>query len=173
MTREIIHRGRRIAVAVESTPLPGGEVLRRDLVMHPGGAVILPFVDATHICLLRTHRFAPNVDLWELPAGTLEPSEDPALTARRELREETGYDARAWRKLCDFFPSPGFLDEVLHLYLATDLVAGAAAPEAGEDLQAHTIPFAQALAWTRDGTIRDGKTLIALLWWQQWGERMV
>lgn len=172
MAREIIHHGRRITVALETTELPGGQILKRDVILHPGAVVILPLIDADHICLLRNHRFAIETDLWELPAGTCEPGEDPALTAQRELREETGYIARHWRKLCDFYPSPGFLTEMLHLYLATDLTAGAAAPEPDEELQPHTIAFEQALAWTRDGTIRDAKTMIGLLWWARWGREI-
>jgi ADP-ribose pyrophosphatase len=150
--------------------LPDGQTVRRDLILHPGGVVILPVLDAEHICLIRNRRFAVEQELWELPAGTLDPGEEPLLTAQRELREETGYEARQWRKLLHFYPSPGFLNEVLHVYLAQDLTAGLAEPEAGEELQAHTVPFAQALAWTRDGTITDGKTLIALLWWEKFGE---
>jgi ADP-ribose pyrophosphatase len=168
MARTIVHTGRRIKVAVESEQLPDGACLKRDLVLHPGGVVILPLVDSDHVCLLHQRRFAVNEHLWELPAGTLEPDEDPLTTAQRELSEETGYVARDWRKLLQFYPSPGFLNEVLHLFLARDLSAGAATPEAGEEIQTHVVPLSQALEWTRDGTITDGKTLLALLWWQLW-----
>jgi ADP-ribose pyrophosphatase len=171
MTRQIVHHGRRITVAIETVDLPDGSSFCRDLILHPGGVVILPLIDQDTICLLRVHRFAVEADLWELPAGGLEPGEDPLLAGQRELREETGYEARSWRKLLDFFTSPGFLSEVLHVYLATDLTPGLAAPEAGEELRAHAIPFKQALDWSRDGTIRDGKTLLAILWWERWRAR--
>jgi ADP-ribose pyrophosphatase len=170
MSREIIYEGGRVSLAIETSELPGGETVRRDLVIHPGSVVILPLLDAGHVCLLRNRRFAVEQELWELPAGTLEPGEEPGLAAARELREETGFTARDWRKLLSFYPSPGFLSEVLHLFLARDLIEGPAAPEAGEELQAHIIPLAQAMAWTRDGTITDGKTLIGLLWWERWHE---
>jgi ADP-ribose pyrophosphatase len=102
-----------------------------------------------------------------VPAGTLEPGEPIEQAAARELAEETGYRAGKWRKLTEFYPSPGVLNERTHLFVAEDLSAGAAAPEPGEELQPQIVPWAQALAWALDGTIRDAKTLIALLLWDR------
>src|SRR5262249_55695533 len=124
-------------------------------------------VDAEHVCLVQNQR--PNVGavLWEVPAGTLEPGEDPARAAERELAEETGYRAGRWAKLTEFYPSPGVLSEKLYVYVAQDLTPGPQDLEDDEEIHPHTIPWTQALAWARDGTICDGKTLIALLLWQE------
>jgi ADP-ribose pyrophosphatase len=104
--------------------------------------------------------------LWEVPAGTLEPGEPPDQAAVRELAEETGYTAASWRKLAEFYPSPGVLSERTHLYLATDLTPGTMRPEPGESLEPHRIAWDEAVRWALDGTIRDAKTLAALLLWE-------
>jgi ADP-ribose pyrophosphatase len=103
--RQIVHRGRKIEVALETSVLPDGETVERDLILHPGAVAILPLLDDGHVCLVRNLR--PNVGetLWEIPAGTLEAGEAPAAAAVRELAEETGYTAASWRKLAEFFPS--------------------------------------------------------------------
>jgi ADP-ribose pyrophosphatase len=170
MSRQIVYQGRRIQVAREVTALADGRSVERDLVLHPGAVVILPLVDPDHVCLLRNRRFVVGEELWEVPAGTLEPGEPPEQTAVRELAEETGYRAGRWRKLLEFYSSPGILSERMHLFLAQDLTPGPARPEAGEELRPEVIPWEQALAWARDGTIRDAKTLVALLYWQQAGK---
>ena len=170
MSRAIIYQGRRIQVAREVATLPDGRSVERDLVLHPGAVVILPLVDAGHVCLLRNRRFIVGEELWEVPAGTLEPGEQPLETAVRELAEETGYLAAQWRQLLEFYSSPGILSERMSLFLAQDLTPGPARPEAGEELRPEVIPWQQALAWARDGTIRDAKTLVALLHWQQAGQ---
>ncbi len=167
MAWDIVHRGRKIQVAVDRSVGAQGEAIQRDVVLHPGAVAILPLVDAEHVCLLRNHRFILNEVLWEIPAGTLEPGEAVEAAAIRELAEETGYQAKQWRKALEFYPSPGILSERAHLFIASDLTAGAMRPEADEQLEPHIVAWAQALAWTRDGTIRDAKTLLALLWWQQ------
>jgi ADP-ribose pyrophosphatase len=167
MTREIVHRGRKIQVAVETEVEPDGRVVRRDVVLHPGAVAILPLLEAGRVCLLRNHRPVVGETLWEIPAGTLEPGEEPAHAAVRELAEETGYRAAGWRRLGAFYPSPGVLTETTHLFVAEALTPGPMQLEAGEQIEPHVIPWEQALAWTRDGTIRDAKTLIALLLWQQ------
>ncbi|HZV07080.1 MAG TPA: NUDIX hydrolase [Gemmataceae bacterium] len=167
MEWNIVHRGRKIQVAVDRSTAANGQTIQRDVVLHPGAVAILPFVDVEHVCLLRNHRFIVNEVLWEIPAGTLEPGEVVEAAAVRELAEETGYQAKKWRKLLEFYPSPGILSERTHLFVASDLTAGAMRPEADEELEPHIVAWSQALAWTRDGTIRDAKTLLALLWWQQ------
>jgi ADP-ribose pyrophosphatase len=135
----------------------------RESVQHPGSVVILPVLDDGRVCLIRNQRVAVGRLLIELPAGTLEPGEDPADCAARELIEETGFRAGQIRKLLEFFVSPGILNERMHLFLATELVAGAPQLEAGEDIQNLVVPWAEAMRMIDDGTIQDAKTLVGLL----------
>jgi ADP-ribose pyrophosphatase len=167
MARTLIHTGKKIQVYVETTQAADGSTLTRDLIVHPGAVAILPLLDADHVCLLRNQR--PNVGdtLLEIPAGTLEPGELPDTAAPRELAEETGYRAAGWRKLAAFYPSPGVLSERTHLYLATDLTPGAMHLEQDEDLVPEVFEWRQVVAWTLDGTIRDAKTLVAVLLWDR------
>jgi ADP-ribose diphosphatase len=167
MARQVIHEGRKIKVAVDTSTGPNGETIRRDMIVHPGAVVILPVIDRDHVCLLRNHRFVIGETLWEVPAGTLEPGEPVERAAERELVEETGYSAKRWRKLGHFYPSPGVMDEKMHLFVAEELTAGAARPEADEDLEAKTIPWADALLMANDGTIHDLKTVAAILLWDR------
>lgn len=167
MAWDIVHRGRRIQVAVDRSLGADGQPIQRDIILHPGAVAILPLIDADHVCLLRNHRIVVNEVLWEIPAGTLEAGEAIEAAAIRELAEETGYQAKQWRKVLEFYPSPGVLSERTHLFVASELTAGTMHPEADEQLEPHVVPLSQALAWTRDGTIRDAKTLLALFWWEQ------
>lgn len=164
MARTIVHVGRKIKVALDTEETPDGRTIRRDVVLHPGAVAVLPLVDRDHVCLLRNQRPVLGLTLWEIPAGTLEPDEPPEQAAVRELAEETGYTARRWRKLTELIPSPGVLSEVIHLFLAEDLAPGEMRPEADEQLEPVTVGWDQAISWALDGTIRDAKTLVALLW---------
>jgi ADP-ribose pyrophosphatase len=167
MSREIVHRGRKVQVVLDTTVLPDGTTVRRDMILHPGAVVILPLVDAGHVCLLRNHRFIVDETLWELPAGTLEPGEPPDRAAVRELAEETGYTAGRWQKLAECYASPGCLSELMHIYVAQDLTPGTARPEKDETLEPRVVPWDQALTWATDGTIRDAKTIAGLLLWDR------
>lgn len=167
MPRDIVHTGRKIRVALDTSVGPTGETIRRDLILHPGAVVILPVLDRDHVCLLRNFRFVLDETLWEVPAGTLEPGEAVAKAAERELAEETGYTAARWRSLGLYYPSPGVLDERMHLFVAEGLTPGTARPEADEQLEPVTVPWAEALKMCFDGTIRDLKTVTALLLWDR------
>src|SRR5437762_7615694 len=167
MSREVVHVGRRIVVEVDTFTAPDGTTIRRDLIRHPGAVVILPVLDADHVVLLRNHRFVIGETLWELPAGTVEPNEPLEACARRELVEETGYRAARWRSLGYLYASPGVLDEKLHLFVAEELTAGEASPEACEQLEPVTVAFADAIRMWLSGEIKDGKTINTLLLWER------
>jgi ADP-ribose diphosphatase len=167
MPRQVIHEGRKIKVVLDTSTGPDGQAIRRDMILHPGAVVILPVIDRDHICLLRNYRFVIGETLWELPAGTLEPGEPIEKAAIRELAEETGYAARQWRSLGYLYASPGVLDEKLHLFVAEELTPGDARPEADEQLEPITVPWTDALKMALDGTIKDAKTVTAILMWDR------
>jgi ADP-ribose pyrophosphatase len=167
MARQIIFRGRKIQVALDTTVLSDGQTIERDVVIHPGAVAILPLVDSDHVCLVRNHRPIVGEILLEVPAGTLEVGEQPDSAARRELADETGYQARQWRKLAEFFPSPGVLSEQTHLYLARDLLPGTMRPQRDEELEPQIVSWQDAVARALDGTIHDAKTLVAILLWDR------
>ena len=169
MDFNIIHTGRRIRVGLHESTTAEGIVIRRDVILHPGAVAILPLLDDSSVCLLKNHRFIFQTELWEIPAGTLEPNEPPDQAARRELAEETGYTIDSsfgsLKKIGEFIPSPGVMSEVIHLYVAQGLVKGSMALEADEQMEPVVVPWETALGWTLDGTIKDAKTITALLLW--------
>jgi ADP-ribose pyrophosphatase len=167
MALRIIHRGRKIQVALDTQTLPDGTTVQRDVVLHPGAVAIVALVDAEHVCLLRNQRPIVGETLLEIPAGTLEPGEAPEVAAPRELAEETGYRAQRWRKLAAFYPSPGVLSERTHLFVAEGLTPGKMQLEKDEQLTPEVVAWPDAVAWCLDGTIRDAKTLAGLLLWDR------
>jgi ADP-ribose pyrophosphatase len=167
MSRQVVFTGRKIKVAVETIIGGDGRPVACDVVLHPGAVAVLPLVDAGHVCLLKNHRFIPGEDLLEIPAGTLEPGEAPERAAPRELAEETGYRAGRWRKLAEFYPSPGVLSERTHLFLAEELTPGPMHLDPGEQLEPRVVAWSDAVRWALDGTIRDAKTLVAILLWDR------
>jgi ADP-ribose pyrophosphatase len=167
MSRQIVFRGRKIQVAIDTARLASGETIRRDVIIHPGAVAILPLLDSNRVCLVRNRRPIVGKVLIEIPAGTLEPGEKPAAAARRELTEETGYRARRWQKLAEFIPSPGVLNERTYVFVARDLTPGPQQLEKDEHIQPLIVSWRQAFAWAVDGTIEDAKTLIAILLWER------
>ena len=168
---ELLLETSRFRVVRRTEQLPDGKPHSREVVVHPGAVVILPLLDDGRVCLIRNQRIAVGQELIELPAGTIDPGEDPLETARRELVEETGYQAEHWQRLHEFWMSPGILNERMHLFLATGLQPGPAAPEAGEQIRTLLVPWAEALALVDSGQIRDGKTLAGLLYYDRLCQR--
>jgi ADP-ribose pyrophosphatase len=166
VSSQIVLRSRIFDVA-EECAAGGGLRIERCIVKHPGAAVMLARDGAGRVLLIRQYRLPLRKRLWELPAGTLNRGESPIQTARRELAEETGYRARRWRKLLSFYPSPGFCDEEMTLYLAENLTLGKAAPEPYEKIEPRWFSWKQALAMIARGQIRDSKTIVALLYAEQ------
>lgn len=141
-----------------------GNIVSREIIQHPGAVVIVPLLDDGRVCLIRNYRVSVNQTLIELPAGTLEPPEEPLITAERELSEETGYRAAKLELLHAFFLSPGILNERMHLYLATGLTPGEAAREKGEEIENLIVSWSDALSMVASGQIQDAKTIVGLLW---------
>jgi 8-oxo-dGTP pyrophosphatase MutT (NUDIX family) len=157
----IVYRGRIVTLRVDDVCLPDGRIVVREVVDHPG-AVVIAALDA-HGCitLVRQYRHAVADRLLELPAGTLEPGEEPLETAMRELREEAGLVAGRWDRLGTFFSSPGFLREQMHAFLARDLHSVPAEPETDEDITLVTRSLNALLA--RPDEVPDSKSLATLL----------
>ena len=133
------------------------------IVRHPGGVGVLPLHDDGTITLIRQLRPAVGGTLLEIPAGRLQPGEDPSACGRREMAEETGLSARELAPLGYFYPSPGVFDEVIHLFLGTGLSQGAPEPEHYEEIETVRMPIGEAVRLAVAGEIRDGKTIAALL----------
>lgn len=164
-----IYTGRVVRLDVDTVRFPDGSTGELELIRHPGAAAVVPCAsdprgpDPT-ILLIRQFRYATGGMLWEVPAGTLDPGEDPEACARRELAEEAGVTAAELRRLTSVWTTPGFTDEVIHLYMATGLTAGTPARERDEFIEVVPQPLSQVLNRIRDGEIRDAKTIVAILY---------
>ncbi|MFZ5557395.1 MAG: NUDIX domain-containing protein [Pseudomonadota bacterium] len=156
--------GQMLRVHVDEVRLPDGGRSVREYVRHPGAVVMLAFTDAGEILIERQFRYPLGAHMLELPAGKIEPGEDPLLTAQRELLEETGYRAARWRYLATVHPCVGYSDERLIYYLAEGLRFEGAQLDHGEFLETLRVPLREALEWVRQGRITDGKTVAGLLW---------
>jgi ADP-ribose pyrophosphatase len=162
-SREIF-QGRVIRLTVEEVRLPNGKVTSLEIAHHPGGAAVVAIDAQDRVCLLRQFRHAAGGWVDELPAGKLEGGEPPLVCAQRELAEEAGMRAAHWTELGSFFTSPGVFTEVIHLFLARGLVPVAMRPETDEVLEARWLPFGEALGLAQAGGLRDGKSIVGLVW---------
>ncbi len=158
-----IFDGRIIRVHVDEVSLPNGRTAQREVVNHPGGVGILAIDDDKNVLTVTQYRYVYRQTLLEIPAGKLESGEDPREAAKRELREETGAAASEWRSLGEIYPTPGFCDEIIRLYLARGLSYGEMAPDEDEFLDVRRLPFSVMVDMVLSGEITDGKTCVAIL----------
>jgi ADP-ribose pyrophosphatase len=158
-----IYRGKVVHLFVDTVTLPNGHTTTLERIRHPGAAAVVPFVDPATILLVRQYRHAAGGYLLEIPAGKLDPGETPEHCAARETEEETAHRAGRLVRMGAILTTPGFTDEVIHLFAGFDLVRTESALEADEDLTVVPLPFADALARVERGEIQDAKTMSALL----------
>ncbi len=157
-----IYRGRVVRLDVDRIVEPSGVEVEREIVRHPGAAVLLPVTVDGRVVMIRQFRYAAGETLLEVPAGTIDHGETPEETAGRELVEETGYHPGRLEKLAEFFPSPGILAERMHLFLATELEKRQTSPDPDESLELVELPWERALELEPGKDVRDAKTLVAL-----------
>ena len=164
-----MYSGKVVRLDVDTVRFPDGSTGELELIRHPGAAAVIPCAsdpagpDPT-ILMIRQFRYATGGDLWEIPAGTLAPGEAPEACARRELLEEVGVTAERVERLTSIWTTPGFTDELIHLFWATGLTVGAAAREPDEFIEVVPRPLSQVLSGIRDGEVRDAKTVAAILY---------
>ena len=170
-TPDVLYQAKRFRVERVTQESADGSRHAKDIVRHPGAVTIVPLLRDGRIVFEENYRVAVEERLVELPAGTLEPPEEPIKTALRELAEETGYRAARIEHLTTLCMSPGILDEKMYVYAATGLTAGPMALEAGEDIRVLRLTWQEALEMVRDGRIRDAKSVAALLYYDTFRRR--
>jgi ADP-ribose pyrophosphatase len=168
LSSEVVYQGSLFRVLHDKLLEPGGKPAERDVIRHNGSVVILAMDNSKSkknpwIVIERQYRHAANQYLWELPAGKLDPGEDALAGAKRELAEETGYSAKKWKPLVEYYASPGFLGESMIVFTAEGLVAGDARPEDDEDIEFRLVKLSDVLKMIEKGAIKDGKTLTSVL----------
>lgn len=142
---------------------PDGFEIKRAIVRHAGSAVMMPVDDRGRILLVRQYRLPARQYLWELPAGRMDEGETPLKAAKRELAEETGLRAKKWKKIAEFYPSPGFLAEKMTIFLATELTRGESKPMEDERIETRWFTPRELKDWIRAGKIKDAKTMLGFL----------
>lgn len=164
LSSRTVYNGKVVQLKVDRVIEPGDVRATREVVCHPGSVVVLPYLPDGRVLLARQFRYATRQWLWELVAGGIEPGESIRGAALRELIEETGYRARRLRLLFNFYPSPGFLNERMHLVEARGLTRSKAQPETDERIKLGRFTRAQLRKMLRASKIQDGKTLVGLFW---------
>ena len=162
LSGETLYEGRILTLQRDTVRLPDGQTALREVVRHSGGVCIAALTDKQELLFVRQFRYPYGQVLTELPAGKLNKGEDPFDCARRELQEETGASGTL-EKVGELYPSVGYTDEVLHLFIATDLTFGAQNPDEDEFLEVERVPLATAIAWAQAGALPDAKTQALVL----------
>jgi ADP-ribose pyrophosphatase len=172
ISSEIVYQGPLFNVHHDKLIEPGGLESERDVIRHNGSVVILAMDKSKSkkdpwIVIERQYRHAAKQFLWELPAGKMDAGEEPLTAAKRELAEETGYGARNWEPLVEYWASPGFLGETMKVFLAEGLIAGEAQPEEDEKIDFRLVKLSEVVKMINKGAIHDGKTLTSVLLYLQ------
>ena len=167
------YSGRVFTLYKENVTLGNGITTDLDVIHHPGAAAMVPLTADDQVVLLRQYRHAVQQELWEIPAGTLEENESPEACARREVEEETGYQAADFVRLGEIVPVPGYSNEIITLYLCTGLTPKVQNLDADEQIKVHEVPFEEALAMIPEGRIRDAKTIAGLYMTREYLEGQV
>lgn len=166
---ERIHTGRIIALDRDTVRYPNGSSADLEIARHPGASAVVPFLtdpegEDPQVLLLRQYRYAADGYIYEIPAGRLDPGEEPAACAARELKEETGCSAERFEPLMTMLTTPGFTDEVIHLFMATGITHGESAREEDEFADVVVMRLSEALELIQRGEIPDGKSALGLLY---------
>ena len=163
LSTERVYAGRLLKIDRDRVLLPNGGTTELEMVRHPGAAAVVPFITDQEILLVRQFRYAAQGFIYEVPAGTLHQGEAPEACAAREVQEEVGHRAGTLQHLASIYTTPGFTDEVIHLYTARDLEPAAQKLDHDEVLTVERLPFAEALRMIHDGRIVDAKSICALM----------
>jgi ADP-ribose pyrophosphatase len=164
-----IYSGRIIKLDIDTVRFPDGSVGELEMIRHPGAAAVVPFLsdpagDDPQILLLKQYRYAAEGFLYEVPAGRLDPGEEPITCARRELTEETGCEAERIEHLYTFYTTPGFTDERIHAFMAVGLTRGESRHETDEFITVETMTLSHALGLIEKGEVKDAKTALSILY---------
>lgn len=166
--RITIHKGKVFELIRENITLENGTTTDMEFIEHPGATAIIPFLDDNLIVLLKQYRHALKKYIWEIPAGTLEPDEEIISCAKRELIEETGYSGGHWYRLGEITPVPGYSNEHIHIFLATELQPAKQHLDADELIRVQEVKFSKALEMIGDGEIQDAKSIVGLCLASSW-----
>jgi ADP-ribose pyrophosphatase len=174
LSSKTVFKGRVFHVTRDRVQEPNGVTAIREVIRHSGSVVVLAVDDSgpePRILLERQYRYAAEDYMLELPAGRIDPGEKALSAGKRELLEETGYTAKRWKKALYFYPSPGFLEETMTIFLARGLKPGEAQPEDDERIEHDLVPLSGVVKMIVGGKVRDGKTIAGVLWYKEELER--
>lgn len=175
IAQQELFKGRFLHAFRDTVRLPDGAEASREYIKHPGAVVVVPLLQdeegQTRVVLERQYRYPVGQVMVELPAGKLDAGEDPLVCGQRELLEETGYTAQEWARAGQMHLAIAYSNEVIHIYFARGLRSGERKLDAGEFLDVFTATPQELLAWCRNGTVTDAKTLSCMVWLQQWLEQ--
>lgn len=164
MKSDKLYEGKLVNLRIDTVELPDKKYSKREIIEHPGAVAALPITEDGSVVLVKQYRKAVERTLLELPAGKIELNEEPGETAKRELKEETGFSANKMEYLLEFYSSAGFTNEKVYLFLATELTEGDADPDVGEYIETLKIPMDDLIKMIDRGEVTDSKTIIGALY---------